>query len=488
MPQLIRVTTNRTDGVFDVSTQEDIQLPRKAKVALQSLSCTPKRDTLEITGQNDDVIFQLTQSGGERRCSLDAGVYNSGSAAALLTNISRRMSSVLDTTVSSDIGCQWRVSTNTAKGTTIERRQAPLIDFADGSRGSTKNIRRLSSGVYRRDGGVTGAFDAFIGGTTPWCQGAAVFRSRINALPAASPTASIIVGLSTKDPAKVSSAFVLGDILIGVEFTDQGTPYGVVQAGAVTPTAVNPTYVGSGNSANDTIELTRGAPDGYEEIILQVYQGGNPVAIGATMESFDTALYPVVLFVGDDTSSVRAVRSVSDPFLTSAALMALEDVHDADAFNAVPPQYNRPTTFNRLVFESSQLAAYLGFASLEYGPLTSSGTTMTFASDRQAKDFLPLESILVESVTLGVKSYNAAFDPTQSSRRSILSVLTIDKPSQTTGDPLTFVSPYPNFLSLRNVHPQVVRRLQFRLLRSDFTALELDAEGVLTILVSDVDD
>lgn len=54
-----------------MSFQEDVRLPAKAQVALQSLSCTPRHDALAVGGQNDDIVFQFTQVGGERRASLD---------------------------------------------------------------------------------------------------------------------------------------------------------------------------------------------------------------------------------------------------------------------------------------------------------------------------------------------------------------------------------------------------------------------------------
>jgi len=72
-----------------------VDLPANATVALQSLTCVPSRDTLTVGGCNDDIVYQLTQAGGELRCSLDAARYNAGNNAALLDNIERRMNSVL---------------------------------------------------------------------------------------------------------------------------------------------------------------------------------------------------------------------------------------------------------------------------------------------------------------------------------------------------------------------------------------------------------
>jgi hypothetical protein len=61
--QLIRVSTDRADSVFDAQLQEDVELPANITVALQPLTCVPARDTLTVGDRNDDIVYQLTQAG-----------------------------------------------------------------------------------------------------------------------------------------------------------------------------------------------------------------------------------------------------------------------------------------------------------------------------------------------------------------------------------------------------------------------------------------
>ena len=178
---LIRCTTDRQDGTFDVLLQEEdvVTIGKNATVAFQSLSCTPNKDALTVGGRNDGSTFQLTQAGGERRCELDVGTYGSGTEAALLTSIADRMNSVLRPTVGAEIGCQWRASNNSRKGTTIERQQGGLADFGTGQNAILKNATRSAGGVISRSGGTVGQLDSFVGSQLQWGRGASVCRGRI---------------------------------------------------------------------------------------------------------------------------------------------------------------------------------------------------------------------------------------------------------------------------------------------------------------------
>lgn len=78
---------------------------------------------------------------------------------------------------------------------------------------------------------------------------------------------------------------------------------------------------------------------------------------------------------------------------------------------------------------------------------------MSFISESQAKDFIPLESTIVECPTLPVRSLIAGPNSAWNGGRSIPAVLTIENPSQVDGVPLSFTPPppFPTYLSLRNV-------------------------------------
>jgi hypothetical protein len=475
--QLIRCTTDRQDGTFDVLLQEDVNIGKDATVAFQSLSCTPNKDALTVGGRNDGITFQLTQAGGERRCELDVGTYGAGTDVALLTNITDRMNSVLRPTVGAEIGCQWQAANNSRKGTTIERQQGGLADFGAGSEAILKNATRSAGGVVSRSGGTVGQLDSFVGNQLQWGRGASVCRGRIERMDLAG-AGNVIVGVTTRDPGKTNQLDIAD--VFGVGFTTSAAAFDIAEFGNVFSSGVPPAYVGQGSSQNPVIEIRR---NNYQSIEAVIHQGGAETVLTSTIANYTNTLYPVVVLIGDDTARANLLRATPDPF--AASVSSNPDPEDNDPITAPTPQFAQPTNFNRLLFESSDLAAWLGYRQLEYGPLTSTGTTMAFASEDAARESDNLESIIVESITLPLRSFNASYNPlARSGESSMLAVLAVMESTKS----LVFNAPYLTKLHLRNIAPRVLRGLQFRLLRSDFTPLQLEREAVLTIILSDEND
>jgi hypothetical protein len=465
-----------------------VDIKENATVALQSLSCIPQRDALDVTGQNDDITFSMTVTGGDRVATLDVGTYNTGTAAALLSNIQDRLNSVFNVAVAADIGQQWQVtSPNTRKHTVFGRRQAKLVDPSIGSSAGIRNA--AVSGAARewsRSGGTVTFLDSFVGGGDPWNSGGAVFRGRIGKLDDGTGQGDVIVGVGSVDPLTIkASVYDFNNIVLGIRYTNQASAFRTVVSGVDTPNAAAPQYTGANSAQNSVLQI---AHTGFRELSASVWlQNGNNLVLQTVAGILPTTkLYPIVLLIGDATSTVTLLRSVADPWTTSAA-SATPDPEDHDPTLNVTPQSARPTINNTLLFESATLATWLGFQNLRYGPkLSEADGSVSFESEGQPLAASLIDSVVIESLTLDIKSYTATWDPArQSGRASILAVLTPDVPSAASGAPLVFTAPYLAFLSLRNARPQTLRRLQFRLLRSDLTPLRLQGEAVLTILISD---
>lgn len=311
------------------------------------------------------------------------------------------MNSVLRPTVSAEVGCQWKVNINNQKGTQIQRRQGGLTDFSTGTGANLANVTRTAAGVVRRTAGTANTLDAWAGSSLHWGRGAAVCRARIERM-AGAGAGNVFVGVATTDPAKTTLYDYTA--LFGATFSLTGNDVGIVNAAAPVPSGVLPAYVGAGFAQNPVLEIRR---EGLSTVAAYVHQGGAATLLTSAPILYSSAIYPVVICIGDDTARATLLRATPDPFLASVDARP----EDHGALVAPTPQYNRPTTFNRLVFESSDLAAWLGFRNNSYGPLTSDGTTMTFSSEDQAREATQLESIIVESLTLPIRSYNASYDP-----------------------------------------------------------------------------
>jgi hypothetical protein len=489
--QLLRLATDSADGLFDNMVQEDVEIKANATVALQSLSCVPLRDSLDVTGQNDSITFEMTVSGGQRVANLDVNTYNSGSAAGLLTNIQDRLNGAFDTAVGADIGQQFQItSQNTRRHTVFGRRQAKLIDYSiDTTSTAVRNavVGTSNAREWARSGGTVGNLDSFVGSGNLWNSGGAVFRGRIGKMGGAAAAGDVIIGVGTKDPlVVVLGDYALADIILGIRYTvdDAANPYGVIVNGVESASVTPPVYIAPNSTQNPVLQIARA---GFGVLSATVSQGGADAVLGTVgAVPPGTKLYPIVLLVGDDTSTVTLLRSTADPWTTKAASDApLPEDHHPSLGIAV--QFSQPTINNTLVFESSTLAEWLGFRNVSYGPIVSAADgSVNFESEHMPLSSSLIDSVIVESLTLDIKSYTASWDPTrQSGRASILAVLTPDVPSAASGAPLVFTAPYPTFMSLRNARPQTHRRFRFRLLRSDLTPLRLQGEAVLTILISD---
>jgi hypothetical protein len=485
--QLVRLATDDADGKFDLLLQEDVDIKANSTVALQSLSCVPQRDALDVDGQNDDVAFTMTGTGGDRVATLDVGTYDSGSAGTLLSNIQARMNSVFDVLVGADIGQQWQISENARKHIVFARRQAQLVDPSSGVSAAVQNAT-VGAGAARewsRSGGTLTFLDSFVGGGGTWNSGGAVFRGRIGKLGSVAGQGDVILGVGTVNPLTIkASVYDFADILLGIRFTNTAAAFRVVSRGVDTLNAAAPQYSGPNSAQNSVLQISH---TGFRELSASVWlpNGNNLVLQTVGNVVPETKLYPLVLFVGDASSTITLLRSVVDPWAT-AAVSGAPDPEDHHTSLSVTPQYSLPTLNNTLRFESQTLATWLGFQDLQYGPVSSlADRSVNFESENQPLSSSLIDSVIVESLTLDIRSYNASWNPArQSGRSSILAVLTPDAPSRASGTPLVFTSPYPTFLSLRNARPQTLRRLRFRLLRSDLTPLRLEGEAVLTILIA----
>ena len=158
--------------------------------------------------------------------------------------------------------------------------------------------------------------------------------------------------------------------------------------------------------------------------------------------TYSGALFPVVSCIAGNTARATLLRATPDPFLASVDA----EPEDHDALVSPTPQYNRPTTFNRLVFESDTLAAWLGFRVDSYGrsQVTRTRPRLSPQRTRRARR-RSWESIIVESLTLPIRSYNASYDPVaRSGRASIPAVLANpDRSNVAEEDPLVFNAPFP---------------------------------------------
>lgn len=94
-----------------------------------------------------------------------------------------------------------------------------------------------------------------------------------------------------------------------------------------------------------------------------------------------------------------------------------------------------------------------------------------------------LNSLLVvcdEPFRLRSHVLDNALDATGQGVYSILAVVTPDDPE---AQPISWVAPYPQFMRLNNVSPELARRFRFRLLRGNGAPLELADRAYMTILV-----
>ena len=488
--RLLRLTTREPIATFESNYNTDIVLPPKSKIALQTASIDTIPLIVSISSTNNQLTYQIN-SAYSKTIDLFQRNYASTQILELLLDIENSLndSVVFDygiTTTQKPLGLEWNVSL-TDKEVTIKykigRASSYLQtdsnwDFLSASAGSLGGIDNFSLGG---DATSTALFNHSAFFEYALCRGNGYFRCRTRKLEydAGNAENGYVVGILSNADKAVGTT--LADITYGVKFSvDAGSNRtmnliidGVIDAttypiGDYTVDSVDNEYIEFYINGN-LIEINNyyDNPVNKQTLFSTGYDGGD--------------YFPIACFFGTRaTAEIDAVRITPSPFgkRQPTFLNSSQEV----GLRAPPRQPNPNNQDQNFISFSGDLANYLGFVNTR---IPTSGFKLGYTVSYSATNnyFIPEEAdaILVQLMNLQIESYDSfstSSTPSGGQRSNILAVI-----PTTVGGKIIFSPNYPTFLDLNNEEPILLRNLNIRCLREDYSPILINGMGTIVILI-----
>jgi hypothetical protein len=484
--KLIRLTSENGSGIFDCNFNDGIRIKENSSVALQSLSANLAGGNLTIDNDNNGLTYQIKDA-YLRQINLRNFEYNPSNADQLLDDITDKLNNDArwEAGLNKIIGLEWKVHKDPAQGANVNiaYRVQPIAEY--NATFEFNNVFRATTnnGTWGKTDGLSGGLDfttcALV--NSELSKGNGVWRCRIGRLGNGGDinTSGFYWGL-TKDPVDPDQ-FEERNLNFAIYATNNGGVLqyytvldGVRTLNATTPTTpVNPPN--AGYLDNDFLEATI---DG-NKVKLNVYQGA--AATKTTLAEYNynnEALYPCMVFIGNRANAtVNQVRWTPSPWLDTALTAPPTDIHDGGLARPPTPSVPKPLTNNLVIFESSQVAAYLGY---DFRRIPAAGfETATDELDLVASQTftvgLDVNSFLVQFLNLNVDSY----DSLREQRENILAVV----PNTNLNGELDYSPPYPVFLDLMNEEPLTIRNIKARIVNNDYSGIEMLGQAEINIII-----
>ena len=484
--RLLRLTTENENAIFDATFNEDLIIPKDAKIALQNVSVEAKTDTITIDSQNNTLRYQVS-SYGETLVNLTNGTYTGSNATDLFTDITNRLNANTGFTSllnnRRELGMEWRCKLNNQQKVAIEYDLGIFGEFSEQWLYDNADVQRVSTagGLWSKFAGEPAATGVVGNMIYPFfiSRGCGFTRGKVYRLENASATIAAengyLIGLSNTlitDNSKLE----IGNITYGLRITIDavGTrTYNWIENGVETLSPITVGYVASGDVNNDfvEVEINNGK---VRANCYKIGDGGLPTVIKEWDYTAGTELYPVNVFFGTSADAKMSnVRITDSPYSTSTSV---GDNNNPTELHA-PPIPQRNTGPNFLDLGTPSLTEFLNFSQQR----TPSIGTLTLASAtyQAAKAFNPkvvADAFLIELLNIPLESY----DSLVKQRKNLLAVVPqSDKEGVVIYEPST-----PFFIDVKNDNDQLLRNIRARIVNADYTPFEMKGLATLTILIS----
>ena len=461
--KLLRLSSTDEKCFFDSVLNEDLIISPNSKIALKNCSIQSNNAEIEINANNEKITYQLNAT-VYHTAYLEHNTYPNDYNEDLKDDIQNKLNYAIWTGVHGvQIGSQFKTSIDTeTTHFVIDYKQASLQDLNVIPYANTyvpENITKTSAGVYSND---TATEDGWIANSISMCKGFGIFRCRIAALPI-NNEGEIIFGLVDKNP-QTSQPANESAFAYYISF-DEALSY--ININGKTTTSVRPA-VGD----NLSIEF-------FDNKLYFRHYYGNADPKQNTPYILETKfgelknrnLYPFVLFTEDNTAKIDLVRYTGDPFIIEP-----HDVIPVNDLGAGPPLQHKPATNKTMTIHSMDLANFLGFETTNILP-TNSTQNFTITSENNYEQYSLVDSFIVEMLNLKLKSYDYQLHK----RRNILAII----PNNDVNNKVIYNEFQPTFIELNYKHEINLRNIQLRVVRQDGSALEIEGESNLTLLIQD---
>jgi len=490
--RLIRLFTRDENAVFENNFNTDIVIKPYSKIALQSASFEVQPDSIVIDSNNDELEYQISGSDGVKKATLTHDIYTESTISDLLQDIANKLNVPLLTTLSSDIGVEWRAIINKLNKVLIEYRRGPNVNLDSYILNNVSKTTPPGSGsinavYFSSDGVATNQYTNFLYNTNFIARGGGLFSCRIQELSdngGASDTNGCIFGLTTVNVDSVAGKVITNDIIkMAIVVGKPSDNYGVINNGVVAvPSVFAPKKetLDANAQNNDNIQIA--IEDGKIKARILYYDNTQPSNRGY-MTLFEEdyngedKLYPFIIYRGAEANMKTAKHLFyQSPFNTS--LHAGGIITDDDPLGVAPPRVPSTPSLQFFSFENTTLNVFLGFSQNRY-PLTGTEKidTISIDAEKSIRSIEINELYIVEMLNLKLNSY----DGLSQERRSILS--TIPKKVD-----FTVVNYEPNekiFVDIDNAEPLSLRNINAIIRNNDLSLIETKGLASLTLVIKD---
>ena len=504
--KLVRLTTTNPKGEIDAFFRENIEIKPFSKIALGSIAMESLNNTIVIDNNNNEVTFQL---GGNnlRTITLLNGSYSGQNYKVLLQDLQFQLNNILSASDSTELGKQFRVDVNSAGKLEISAigglLQANLIDLGDNitvDASSNQLLEVNASTLSPTLETETTGYDRATWYSNSLCRGAGAIRARIRNLEDSGngdTSQGACLWVSLTNPATFKDASgnkrnpLLSDIKYGIQFSRNGQPYKLIIDGVevVPNTARNVAYTNAGNALNDimAIEISSGilelviySDNGAGGTIKTILNTGNQeIPYNSTTDKYYCCM------------SIKSAKTVGGVFncrldklnftrnpYENAPLSSGTD--DLEILSVNPPQVSRVPTNQFFNWGSIDLSEFMGFSNQRI-PINgfTNAKTIIYAGDKQFNFTDISDAFLIEMMNHPINSYDGI--PSKGSRVNLLSVIPAsDSDKQVIYEPNNLI-----FLDMDNKQPLILNNIKARILKSDYSTMNIQGLTSLVIYIKD---
>jgi hypothetical protein len=186
-------------------------------------------------------------------------------------------------------------------------------------------------------------------------------------------------------------------------------------------------------------------------------------------------LYPYILWKAsaETKPTIKLVKFCGNPFHMDPYTAS---VTDENQLGVIPSQDTKASKMF-LQIDSIELATFLGYTTNRFpdngGILIKSNWVIPSTSSYLKYSLA--DSFIVEMLNLSLDSY----DTSQNQRKNILATI----PQDDDDEKVLYNEPYPIFIDLRNNKKITLRNIQLRILREDYSPLEIQGQATMTLLL-----
>lgn len=490
--RIVRLSTENRNAIFDNNFNTDIILKPYSKVALQNLSLETEKESLVINAENNEYQFSIGDTGiitGE----LPQQTYSHDNSQLLLSDFQYSLNQKVGGTTP-EIGLEWKVNTN--------RQNKVDIHYKRGLDQEHFNKITLDNGQFEVLNTGTSPNTIFEGSIvdpsgTPFNECYMTINDRYlalgggrisckinNILPPHGGNVNndgIIFGLTNVNPSSIGAGadFETSNITYAIFAKNSSANYEYFHNGVKkTNGAVIPVdFDAEGSPNNDSLVIQKRNGKYVLEIEkglgTQTLKTLDPVAVGINEE-----LYPFVIFRRGEISISR-FRATLSPFQHEQQT----EVRDNTLLTQpTPPQQDLSPQTHYFNFGSISLANFLGYNN-QINPqegLFPPTSNFNLVADNEYEPIDVADSFIVEMMgNISLSSY----DGLKSVRKSILAV--IPESDNNANGSVIFDAKEKVFVDINNVNPITLRNVKTRVVKNDYTPLDIKGEATMTLIFKD---